>query len=204
VGAVAAAGCGRAVVVEQWRLRARMAIKGASGPSRWPRSEAARIDTFAPRFEAAWIHRRPDLAAVVAAMTSGRWLRQHPEQRCGGVRLEASAVGRRLEDMEHMWHGELVRRRIDSMRPRSRSTLSNNGVDLGGGGGSTPSGGGSSSRWIDLEHFFSFFVSGNVTFRWLDQVDEKYGTFVGADGKYGTFIEKLLSASGRQKFLCFL
>jgi hypothetical protein len=43
--------------------------------------------------------------------------------------------------------------------------------------------------------FFLFFVSGNVTFRRLHQADEKYGTFIGVDGKYRTFIEKLLSAS---------
>jgi hypothetical protein len=73
-------------------------------------------------------------------------------------------------------------------------------VDLGGGGGSTPSGGGSSSRWIDLEHFFLFFVSGNVTFRRLDQADKKYGTFIGADEKYRTFIEKLPLTSGRRNF----
>jgi endoglucanase Acf2 len=48
--------------------------------------------------------------------------------------------------------------------------------------------------------FFSFFVSGNVTFRWLDQADKKYGTFIGADEKYRTFIEKLPLTSGRRNF----
>jgi hypothetical protein len=65
--------------------------------------------------------------------------------------------------------------------------------------------------------FFFFFVSGNVTFRRLDQADKKYGTFIGADEKYRTFIEKLPLASsrrtfrgetfvgsGRWKFMCFL
>jgi hypothetical protein len=97
--AMAAAASGHAVAVRRWRPWARggggrhtWRSSGTSGPGRWPRSGAAWIDTSVLRSGAARIHRCPDLAAVVVAVTSGRWLRRDPEQRHGGVGLEASAV----------------------------------------------------------------------------------------------------------------
>jgi hypothetical protein len=83
------------------------------------------------------------------------------------------------------------------------------------GGGSTSSNGGRA--------IVPFSVSGNVTFHRLDQADEKYRTFVDADGKYETFIKVIPSwklaqnrrktlfplalgylPSGRRKFQCFM
>jgi hypothetical protein len=104
--AMAAAAGGRTVAVRRWQPWARgggygrqtaggrhtWRSSGTSGPGRWPRSGAEWIDTSMLRSGAAQIHRRPDLVAVVVAVTSGRWLRRDPEQRRGGVGLDASAV----------------------------------------------------------------------------------------------------------------
>jgi hypothetical protein len=53
--------------------------------------------------------------------------------------------------------------------------------------------GGSTSSNGDGPFFFIFL------FRRPHQADEKYGTFIGANEKYVTFVEKLSLGRGRQK-----